>query len=378
MSLLSRPDVQAFGMRVAVMAGKHVPLPLPPTTVASLQDVEVIDDDAGPSGFQLTFNLERTGEKDAADFAQLRERRLEPLHRVRIIATSGLVQRVLIEGVITQLDLDPIAKRLTVTGQDLSVLMDREQRHVSHPQMTPEFIVRTILLKYAMYGIIAQIAKPRSNRVPLRNLQQHDTDRRYLEGLAQQHGFVFYLAPSDAPGTTIAYWGPPQRMAWPQPALKVDLGGLSNLSSITFTTDPTAAAKLVGAIKDPQSGQTLPINTARSLRPPLSQDELSASPWATRQHVFSGETWLEELAKAQAETDHAADAVVVARGELDTQRYGSILRAHGTVGVQGAGLRHDGDYYVKRVTHKITKGQHTQNFTLTRGGGGALKPAVVP
>jgi hypothetical protein len=63
---------------------------------------------------------------------------------------------------------------------------------------------------------------------------------------------------------------------------------------------------------------------------------------------------------------------------LDTVRYGGLLQARGLVGMRGAGALHDGLYYVKRVTHVITKGEYRQNFTLTREGLGTTTAVVRP
>ena len=45
--------------------------------------------------------------------------------------------------------------------------------------------------------------------------------------------------------------------------------------------------------------------------------------------------------------------------------------------LRGAGYTHDGSYYVKSVTHNISKGQYKQSFTLTREGVGAISPTVI-
>ena len=71
-----------------------------------------------------------------------------------------------------------------------------------------------------------------------------------------------------------------------------------------------------------------------------------------------------------------ASEPVSAEGELDTVRYGSVLRARRLVGVRGVGRSYNGDYFVQRVTHKIQPGVYTQTFQLSRGGTGALAPRV--
>ncbi len=69
---------------------------------------------------------------------------------------------------------------------------------------------------------------------------------------------------------------------------------------------------------------------------------------------------------------------VRAHGELDTVRYGAVMRARRVVGVRGAGMSYDGNYYVRQVTHAIERGNYTQRFTLSREGTGTLLPAVRP
>ena len=76
---------------------------------------------------------------------------------------------------------------------------------------------------------------------------------------------------------------------------------------------------------------------------------------------------------------NAPDAVT-ATGEVDTVRYGSVLRARRLVGVRGVGINYDGFYYVAKVVQEIDVQQNkaTQTFTLKREGTGTLTPVVRP
>jgi hypothetical protein len=58
--------------------------------------------------------------------------------------------------------------------------------------------------------------------------------------------------------------------------------------------------------------------------------------------------------------------VVTAQGTLDVARYGRLLKARRLVGVRGAGSTYDGHYFVKSVTHTISRGSYKQSFTLSR------------
>jgi hypothetical protein len=81
---------------------------------------------------------------------------------------------------------------------------------------------------------------------------------------------------------------------------------------------------------------------------------------------------VEALASAQSTTNKSTENVVTAQGELDVARYSGLLAAHGLVGLRGAGYSYDGMYYVKSVTHRISRGEYKQSFTLTREGLGSL------
>jgi phage protein D len=84
------------------------------------------------------------------------------------------------------------------------------------------------------------------------------------------------------------------------------------------------------------------------------------------------------MARAQAVTDASSDSVLSANGTLDALRYGGLLKPRGLVGLRGAGFTYDGSYYVKSVTHSISRGDYKQRFTITRDGLGSLTPAVIP
>ena len=52
---------------------------------------------------------------------------------------------------------------------------------------------------------------------------------------------------------------------------------------------------------------------------------------------------------------------MTAKGEINCDAYGALLRPRKTVLVKGAGDLYSGTYYVNRVTHKIT----TEKITNT-------------
>ena len=65
-----------------------------------------------------------------------------------------------------------------------------------------------------------------------------------------------------------------------------------------------------------------------------------------------------------------------ADGSLDVVQYGGLLKARSLVGMRGAGPSFDGLYYVKQVSHKISRGSYKQTFKLVRNGLVSITPRV--
>ena len=98
----------------------------------------------------------------------------------------------------------------------------------------------------------------------------------------------------------------------------------------------------------------------------------------TTQFRQTGLNAMQANARAQGEMDRSNDEVVTATGELDATRYGDLLKPRSLVGLRGVGLLHDGFYYVKQVTHSVSRGSYKQRFTLAREGLGTTTPVVRP
>lgn len=376
----------ALGLQLTVLAGATVPVPLPPDVMARLRTVRVSESDEERSAFTLIFDAGRSGTRDAVDSPVLLGSPLVAFARVGVVLTFGAVPRLLMDGIITTVELAPGEKpgaaTLTVTGEDVSYLLDREEVDAEHPALDDYPAVLAILARYAADGIIPQAIPPVDQDPPLpidRIPTQHGIDLQHLVMLAERHGFVTYAIPGPLPGTTTFYWGPPVRAGLPQPALSVDLGPDSNVTSIRFQQDATSPTLVSGRVQDRTTGEAVDIDAAASLRPPLTALPL----WATqpggvrtRRLRGGGSTTVTAMARAQAQVDRSVDAVT-AEGELDGARYGDLLRPRALVGLRGAGWSHDGLWYVRKVDHDLARGSYRQSFTLARDGYGSTVPVVV-
>ena len=166
----------------------------------------------------------------------------------------------------------------------------------------------------------------------------------------------------------------------PQRAITTDMGPDSNVSGLSFENAAGDAAEVSGRVQDSASGQAIPVRSTVALRPPLATMPSIASRATVRMNLFRTEgapSAVQAMGEAQAQSDATTDTVRVT-GELDTARYGGVLAPRGLVGLRGAGLDHDGLYYVQSNVHKISRGASTQSFTLNREGTGTTVPVVLP
>ncbi len=366
-----------------LMSEAGPPRPVPIEFLLALKDVQVTHNDQGPSGFQMTFQIGRSGLWDLVDYALPRHPLLKPFNRVILLVRFAVAPEVLMDGIITNIQMnpsdEPSASTLTVTGEDVSVMMDLRQKSQSFPALSDYLIVTTIIGRYtAKYGLIPLIRlvdpKLLSPPSPIKKIPQQPaklTDRAYLQRLADFYGYVFYVKPGPAPLLNTVYWGPPEFLAITQPALSVNMGPASNVTSINFNCD---------ALKPEQVRYTDDKNTIQSVKEPGSSRQISLS----RNRLEARKTTHltgprgDNSTAAQGQADRSYDSVVTVNGELDVLRYEHLLQPRGLVGLRGAGDTFDGMYYVKNVSHQISKGHYTQKFTLTREGTGTLTPLVHP
>jgi hypothetical protein len=311
------------------------------------------------------------------------------------------------DGVITRHEVsasnEPGQSRLTVTGEDLSRLLDLVDFSwlFKYPAMPAEARVALILAKYIPLGIVPLIIPSVAIDVPLPNdyVPSHmGTDLQYLTHLAKSVGYVFYIDPDPLPGVpiprelpsppgpqrppglptppgvqfvpgrTVAYWGPEIKVGQPQAALIVNSDAGSNVDSLTFTFDGFAKTLFVMLIQLEKLPLPvplpIPVPDVNPLSPPLG----SRYPLPLRVEPLTGMAKMSLPQAAMVGLAKAARAaeVISGSGSLNVMRYGRLLQPRRLVEVRGAGATHDGLHFVRSVTHQIKHGEYKQSFTLSR------------
>jgi hypothetical protein len=361
------------GTQINLMIGPVEPMAVSSDVIDALQTIQVTRSAADHSGFQMTFEL--SVDSPLQTIFLLSGAASLPIIRVVVVATLNGGSEVLIDGMITNHEItsgkDGFAT-LTVTGDDLTSVMNLIPFDgLPYPAMPAEARVAVILAKYLFLGVTPVIIPSIMIDVPIptdRIPRHQGTDLSYLRQLADDVGYVFYVSPGPMPGQSVAYWGPENKLTAPQPALNVNMDFETNVESLSFTFNNRKCGLPIVYIQEEYTKLPIPIPIPpiTPLNPPLG----AIPPIPT--HIDP----IDETAKDSpiaavliglAKAARSADAVT-GNGTLDVTRYGRLLHCGELVGVRGAGPAFEGLYYVKSVTHHIKRGEHKQDFTLTRNG----------
>lgn len=356
---------------LGLLIGPVVPLPVPKALIDSLESAQVTIASGQKSGFQLVFS---TAKGSLILGTLLPAGYFDPPARVILTVSVNGSSTVVMDGVITRHELapsnDPGQSKLTLTGEDLTRMMDLiDLTGFPFPAMPAEARIMLMIAKYAPYGILPLVMPSvlLDFPNPLKQIPgQQGTDLAYINMLAETVGYVFYIDPGPLPGMNVAYWGPEIKVGPPQPALTVNGDGSSNVESLSFAFDSFAKTLWVVVIQEPTTRIPIPIPVpdVNPIQPPLGL----RSPFPMQIKPIRGIANFSPLQAAGIAIAKAAQTadVISGQGSLDVLRYGRVLSARRLVGVRGAGLAYDGLWFVKSVTHSIKRGEYKQNFTLSR------------
>ena len=358
---------------LTLLAGPVEAVPVPKPVIDALTSVEVTESATGRSGFQLTFTLGDNSILQTLFLLAAQSLRSRSCGSSSSPRFGGLPQ-VIMDGIIQHHEVVPDAMsgsaKLVVSGQDLSSLMDLiDFTGMPYPGMSSDIRVLTILGKYAAFGIVPEVIPVPVPDIPVPVQQtpsQDGTDLAYIEQLAHEVGYVFYVAPGPLPGMSQAYWGPQVRVGVPQPSLNVNMDAWTNVESLNFRYQPQNSVMPIVYIQDELTDTTLPIPIppVTPFNPPLGL--VVPTPQKLPQlndtaKLTPGLALMRGFARAVETAD-----VVSGEGTVDVLRYGQILRARSLVGVRGAGLAFDGMHYVDSATHRLKPGEYKQSFVLKR------------
>lgn len=369
------------GVYLTLLMGPVVAVPVPQEVIDSITSVQVTTAVGSRSGFQITFSVAKNS---LLNTTLIPAGFFDPMIRVILVVTITGLPNVIFDGLIAQQQVAPSneagGSTLTIIGEDVSQAMDLiDFSGFPYPAMPAEARVALCIAKYAMFGIVPLVIPSILIDVPIptEKIPRHQgTDLDYINQLANEVGYVFYIEPGPTPGVNIGYWGPEIKVGVPQPALNVNMDAHTNVESLSFTYDGLAKTLYILFIQNLQTKVPIPIPVPdiTPLNPPLGAKPpvpFHVTMLTNDKGEGEGEggtakyTPVQAAAIAVAKASKASD-VISGNGTLDVLRYGRPLKARQLVGVRGAGIAYDGLYFVRSVTHNIKHGEYKQSFSLSR------------
>ncbi|GAC1614702.1 MAG: hypothetical protein NVS4B11_00480 [Ktedonobacteraceae bacterium] len=366
-----------LGIRLLLQIGKDITKPAPYEVMKALVRVEVTDEADDIDGFQMTFTLGKD-KNQLKDYNLLQNGTFDPGSRVTIAVFLTGAPEIIMDGVITHHQLMPSNEpgkfTFTVMGKDVSLKLDLHERNNVYKHLTDSQIVENVLGDYADILTTEVTSTSDADDENTRVTRQYGSDLKFIQMLAVRNGYVFYINP-DTSSASKAYWGPENRKKKLQPALTMNMGSYTNVTSLSFSHDAFVPATVEDSyILDPDSKRISKVSQPSSNLKPLA-----SRPTQTMRTIILRTTANRNSSLASRDATSATvntPRSVTGQGEFDTARYGYILHAGELVGVRGVGASYNGGYYVQRVIHSIEAGKYTQSFSLSREGVGALQEKV--
>ncbi len=374
------------GIQLTILMGPVVPMPVPQVVMDALDSIQITSAAGEVSGFQMNLQFNSKSELNTIFLiaGAMNSGPATPPLRVMLIITLNGTPQPLFDGVMTNIQVQAGSNgapgMVTVTGEDLTKVMSMiDFSGLPYPAMPIEARVALICAKYVAFGLtplVIPILFP-DVPIPIERIPAHQgTDLDYIQQLAGEVGYIFYIEPGPTPGTNIAYFGPEIKTGIPQPALNVDMDALTNVENMHFSFDPTKGVLPVVLIQNQLTRVPIPIPIPdlNPLQPPLGLLSTSLSNLKLLKNTAKMNP-MQAISAGLNEAKKSQDSVS-ASGNLNVLRYGRPLKARQLVGVRGAGVAYDGLYFVKSVTSTLKRGEFKQSFNLTRNGLVSITPRI--
>ncbi len=293
-----------------------------------------------------------------------------PWKKIVIEAHFGRESEEVLRGYIRDVKSDHpqdmSASSVTVSGQDESILLDREHvRRVwsrEDEQLSDGQIASEIARRH---GLTPEVEDGLHNA----GLNQDGTDIDFVKRRAQANGYELFVRQ----GTL--HFGGPQLEGEPQPTIMVYAGVTTNCLSFqtSFDGHKPDRVKVVRATTAgvDQETEVFTPNLPLLGRTAANSESMGLPPFEWSMNQPSGSTRAEADARAQA-TANAHAWKIEASGELDGPLYRHVLLTHQTVDVDGVGTVDGGRYYVSEVTHTFSLNGYRQRFKALRNATGML------
>lgn len=295
---------------------------------------------------------------------------MQEFSRVRIeikVADGGFVP--LIDGPIvgfdSQLNSQPGQSSITLRIQDDSIYLNRNEIVAQFEKLKDSEIAEQLFTKIPQI-VTNKIEPTPSPANSLATVVQRGSEIKILRSLAKRQGMHAYVLPGDKPGKSIGCF---QKFASKPDGLPplILLGSDRNVATFDVQNNAQSPAKV--------EAQSLSITDKKVTKVTTQFQDLELlgkeaafqkeSNTATRLLPPRDGDGVDLKQTANADT-LAASYAFSATGSVLSDCYTGVLSPYRVVTVQGVNERLSGDYLITKVTHRLTRSNYSQNFTVWR------------
>jgi hypothetical protein len=271
-----------------------------------------------------------------------------------------------IVGYDSRMNSEPGQSSITLTVQDDSVYLNREERVSRFENMLDHEIARQIFGEFEQIAStdIEDTPAPGSTLPP--TVVQHGTAMQTLRSLARRQGMHAYILPGDSPGQSIGCFNafPSQADGLPQLIL---LGSDRNIDTFNVRNNAQSPSTVRASSLSITDKEVITRTSSFRNLDLLGEEAGFESESDTATQIlppYQGTSvYLDQAVTAEAaNSSYAFDAT----GSVRDHCYQGVLLPYRLVTVLGVNGRLSGDYLITKVTHTLTRSNYSQSFTLRR------------
>lgn len=336
-----------------------------------IAQITVVEDLDRGSSFSIRVDLHR---QEDGTWPHVDDPKFEPWNRVTIAAAFPDHSDVIMDGYITHAGVGTEAQGGKVTmeirGADASYVMHLEEKCRVWTEKTYEAIAQEIIESYGLRAVLPESATAAGGPPPP-PVTQRGTDHRFLRELARRKGYEFYVRGGDA------HFHPADLAGTPQKVIAAQFGNETNCDGLTIEMDGTRPTEVTMSRLDPLAGAVQTVTAVSSELEPLGTRDIvdmrgfGVPPTLTfvRHQGAATEADMTEFTRGVLRRH---GSWVSARGTVNGLVYGRVLRTKKLVTVKGYGPTYNGNYYVRKVTHKLEPRTYVMEFEAVRNRVGKL------
>jgi phage protein D len=351
--------------------------PVPTTIYGAIDTLQIEENAEQPGAMELRVPISRG---DSGDLTLVNEAPFQPFANLAVVVTAqGKTPECIFDGFVLShkihLDQGAVTSTLTVWGQDVSWLMNLEEKAREWNGDTDGDIANAI---FADYGF-ATAPENTDNDSPAHTddghtLMQRASDIQFLRALARKNGKLCRVACGAQAGQRTGYFAKPNLEGDPVATISLQSPDGARIEGLDFEWDVTRPtlvearqALFNDSDQDGVAGDTgdsgLPLLAARSL-----------GDFSGRAMTVLLTTTVDDANELQLRTASVlreGGFFAKCTGQIELEVLGSVMRVGTLARVTGAGALCSGDYFVWSVRHTITPDKYTMKFVLVRNAVGA-------